>query len=104
VPQKHLYDAFALLWSARRVFGHAAKRIPVEPEWTMRGFGWRSCTNNACFSDFCSHAAFFYEISELSRFWRRVLRNLESPRNESTVGSLWVASWARTPDSDYENR
>ena len=37
VPQKHLYDAFALLWSARRVFGHAAKRIPVEPEWDDEG-------------------------------------------------------------------
>jgi predicted RNase H-like nuclease len=36
-PQKHLYDAFALLWTARRVFGHAAKRIPVEPEWDGEG-------------------------------------------------------------------
>ena len=37
VPQKHLYDAFALLWTARRVFGHAAKRIPMEPEWDSEG-------------------------------------------------------------------
>jgi predicted RNase H-like nuclease len=37
VPQKHLYDCFALLWTARRVFGHAAKRIPVEPEWDEEG-------------------------------------------------------------------
>ena len=37
VPQKHLYDSFALLWSARRVYGHAAKRIPVEPEWDGEG-------------------------------------------------------------------
>ena len=37
VPQKHLYDCFALLWTARRVFGHAAKRIPVEPEWDSEG-------------------------------------------------------------------
>jgi predicted RNase H-like nuclease len=37
VPQKHLYDCFALLWTARRVFGHAAKRIPVEPEWDGEG-------------------------------------------------------------------
>jgi predicted RNase H-like nuclease len=37
LPQKHLYDAFALLWTARRVFGHAAKRIPVEPEWDLEG-------------------------------------------------------------------
>lgn len=36
-PQKHVYDAFALLWTARRVFGHAAKRIPVEPEWDSEG-------------------------------------------------------------------
>jgi predicted RNase H-like nuclease len=36
-PQRHLYDAFALLWTARRVFGHAAKRIPVEPEWDGEG-------------------------------------------------------------------
>jgi predicted RNase H-like nuclease len=37
VPQKHLYDCFALLWTARRVYGHAAKRIPVEPEWDGEG-------------------------------------------------------------------
>ena len=37
VPQKHLYDSFALLWTARRVYGHAAKRIPVEPEWDSEG-------------------------------------------------------------------
>jgi predicted RNase H-like nuclease len=37
VPQKHLYDAFALLWTARRVFGHAAKRVPIEPEWDSEG-------------------------------------------------------------------
>jgi len=37
VPLKHLYDAAALLWTARRVFGHAAKRIPVEPEWDGAG-------------------------------------------------------------------
>jgi predicted RNase H-like nuclease len=36
-PQKHVYDAFALLWTARRVWGHAAKRIPVEPEWDGEG-------------------------------------------------------------------
>jgi predicted RNase H-like nuclease len=36
-PQKHVYDAFALLWTARRVWGHAAKRIPVEPEWDSEG-------------------------------------------------------------------
>ena len=37
LPQKHLYDSFALLWTARRVFGHAAKRIPVDPEWDSEG-------------------------------------------------------------------
>jgi predicted RNase H-like nuclease len=36
-PQKHVYDSFALLWTARRVWGHAAKRIPVEPEWDSEG-------------------------------------------------------------------
>jgi predicted RNase H-like nuclease len=36
-PQKHVYDSFALLWTARRVYGHAAKRIPVEPEWDGEG-------------------------------------------------------------------
>ena len=37
LPQRHLYDSFALLWTARRVFGHAAKRIPVDPEWDGEG-------------------------------------------------------------------
>lgn len=37
VPEKHLLDAFALLWTARRVFGHAAKRMPVEPVWDSEG-------------------------------------------------------------------
>jgi len=33
--QKHLFDAFALLWTARRVHGHAALRIPKEPVWGL---------------------------------------------------------------------
>ena len=37
VPQKHLFDAAALLWTARRVSAHAAKRIPTEPEWDSEG-------------------------------------------------------------------
>ena len=37
VSEKHQFDALALLWTARRVFGHAAKRIPVEPEWDSEG-------------------------------------------------------------------
>ena len=37
VPEKHLLEVFALLWSARRVFGHAAKRIPIEPVWDAEG-------------------------------------------------------------------
>jgi predicted RNase H-like nuclease len=37
VPQKHLLDASALLWSARRIFGRAAKRVPVEAEWDSEG-------------------------------------------------------------------
>lgn len=37
LPRKHLVDAAALMWTARRVFGHAARRIPVDPEWDSRG-------------------------------------------------------------------
>ena len=34
---KHVVDALALLWTARRVKGHAARRIPIEPEWDSEG-------------------------------------------------------------------
>jgi predicted RNase H-like nuclease len=37
VPRKHLYDVGALLYTARRVFGHAAIRIPSEAEWDSEG-------------------------------------------------------------------
>lgn len=37
VPRKHLYDVAALLWTARRVHGKAARRIPKEPEWDSEG-------------------------------------------------------------------
>lgn len=37
VPTKHLYDAAAMLWTARRVFGHAARRIPKDGEWDSEG-------------------------------------------------------------------
>lgn len=37
VPRKHLYDAAALLWTARRVFSRAAMRLPVDPEWDSQG-------------------------------------------------------------------
>ena len=37
VPRKHLFDAAALLWTARRVFGHAARRLPAEAEWDNEG-------------------------------------------------------------------
>lgn len=37
VPVKHVFDASALLWTARRVFGHAARRIPVDGEWDSEG-------------------------------------------------------------------
>ncbi len=37
VSEKHQFDALALLWTARRVFGHAAKRVPYEPEWDSEG-------------------------------------------------------------------
>ena len=35
--EKHLYDAMALLWTARRVRGHAAKRIPEDAQWDSEG-------------------------------------------------------------------
>jgi predicted RNase H-like nuclease len=37
VSEKHRFDALSLLWTARRVHGHAARRIPVEPEWDSEG-------------------------------------------------------------------
>ena len=36
-PTKHLLDAAALLFSARRVFLHAAKRVPAEAQWDEEG-------------------------------------------------------------------
>ena len=36
-PTKHLLDAAALLFSARRVFLHAAKRVPAEAQWDEDG-------------------------------------------------------------------
>lgn len=37
VLPKHFYDAAALLWTARRVFGRAAKRLPANAEWDSEG-------------------------------------------------------------------
>lgn len=37
VPPKHLLDAAALLWTARRVFAHAALRLPSDAEWDSEG-------------------------------------------------------------------
>ena len=37
VQKKHLYDASALLSTARRVSGRAAKRLPSEGEWDSEG-------------------------------------------------------------------
>ena len=37
VSPRHLYDAAALMWSARRVLGHAAKRLPANAEWDSEG-------------------------------------------------------------------
>jgi predicted RNase H-like nuclease len=37
IPRKHLFDAAALLWTARRVFAKAAKRLPTEGEWDSEG-------------------------------------------------------------------
>ncbi|HQU00562.1 MAG TPA: DUF429 domain-containing protein, partial [Acidimicrobiales bacterium] len=36
-PRQHLLDAAALIYSARRVFLHAAKRVPAEAEWDSEG-------------------------------------------------------------------
>jgi len=33
----HLLDAAAILWTARRIFAHAAVRIPTDPEWDEQG-------------------------------------------------------------------
>jgi predicted RNase H-like nuclease len=35
--KKHLLDVAALLWTSRRVFGHAAVRLPFEAEWDSEG-------------------------------------------------------------------
>jgi predicted RNase H-like nuclease len=37
VPTSHLYDAAALLWTARRIAAKAATRIPEDPEWDSEG-------------------------------------------------------------------
>jgi len=37
VPQTHLLDAAAMLWTARRIYGRSATRIPQEPEWDSQG-------------------------------------------------------------------
>jgi predicted RNase H-like nuclease len=37
VTESHIFDALSLLWTARRVYGHAARRIPTEPEWDSEG-------------------------------------------------------------------
>ncbi len=37
VSLHHLYDAAALMWSARRVHGHAARRLPANAEWDSEG-------------------------------------------------------------------
>ncbi len=33
----HLIDAAAFLWTARRIFLHAAVRMPADPEWDETG-------------------------------------------------------------------
>ena len=37
VPTSHLYDAAAMLWTARRIFAKSATRIPENPEWDGEG-------------------------------------------------------------------
>jgi len=37
VPEAHLLDAAALLWTARRIFARAGTRLPSDPEWDKEG-------------------------------------------------------------------
>jgi predicted RNase H-like nuclease len=37
IPEKHVYDAAVLLWTARRVHGKGARRVPIDPEWDEEG-------------------------------------------------------------------
>jgi predicted RNase H-like nuclease len=37
VPQAHLLDVAALLWTARRIFARAGTRLPSDPEWDQEG-------------------------------------------------------------------
>jgi predicted RNase H-like nuclease len=37
VPETHLIDSAALLWTARRIFARAGTRIPKDPEWDEQG-------------------------------------------------------------------
>ncbi|MDE2282348.1 MAG: DUF429 domain-containing protein [Actinomycetales bacterium] len=37
IPRKYLLDAGALLWTARLVFSHGAKRLPADAEWDSEG-------------------------------------------------------------------
>jgi predicted RNase H-like nuclease len=37
VDRRELHDVAALLWTARRVFGHSAGRLPSEGEWDSEG-------------------------------------------------------------------
>jgi predicted RNase H-like nuclease len=37
VEEKHVFDALAMLWTARRVWGRSARRIPKEAEWDSEG-------------------------------------------------------------------
>ena len=36
-PISHRLDSAALMWTSRRVFGHAAKRLPIDGEWDSEG-------------------------------------------------------------------
>ena len=37
LPERTVLGAFALVWTARRVFARAADRIPTDPEWDSEG-------------------------------------------------------------------
>ena len=47
VPRKHLFDVAALLWTARRVFAHAAREFPRNRSGTARGSGWSMSSRNS---------------------------------------------------------
>ena len=44
---RHLVEAAALLWTARRISGRVLSRIPVDPEWNDSASAWSTCADSA---------------------------------------------------------